>query len=748
MSYSFKVEDREDGFYIILEYKGRKNEYGPFKAQNEVNKADLIYKMLQFVASTDGTLTPRLDSSNFERAFQAALEQIPVKGVKAEVVEEGKFGDFRDYMIQPVKFFTINHFYTKTQPIVTNEGLFRGEKKLWTIYLAKEDKNYPWRFIVDQDGYVNPRILDLAVSVESNPEELKKFIDQLPKSKINFILRVLRSHGLNVEDGDDLPQILAQSYVFVWPVPKLRDPSILEKMGWREFTDELIAWKCEKDERIKLVHKATLLRGIESKINPHSLQFTNAGTGKTEFYERVGHRHDKVTPRSFLGFAKSPEEMYPGVVDGTELPFGIDQIESQGAPQIMRYLFTAMEQGYGRVSSGAVEFLVKTKSSFHILGNPIGYETSPMKSFGSLIDHISYNPAIGRRFGIIVYGRDFKRVRPKTKDLTGWSQAISFFRAVEEYALPELKKISEDEDVWGWLRTPIPNYSETIKKVIEGIENEAVRVFLEEHALGAQHRVRAAALNVAIVENLDKISLKKYDIKDLLSEAEDHLSEFIDINVSSIVKIAEALEEEVKLYAKTFFDNLPSYMKEIVSAVELWRRTQPETNTINLKEIPYQPKDTETYAYFSRCINRLLKRKNVEKLNEKLQRYFNFRLKRVNKDFEVFLLNTSPCEYIEPLGTLIHLSDLSIYPQSQRETTPTQDTSSLNKRINGENGEMDKNEVIISGRPGDRKCAKCPVCKHPYITNLKLHLETCHSELSEEERGKILRQFEGEENEE
>ena len=63
------------------------------------------------------------------------------------------------------------------------------------------------------------------------------------------------------------------------------------------------------------------------KINPHSLQFTSGGTGKTEFYRRLGHQYDKVTINNFLGFAKSPEEIYPGTVDGTELPIGIDQIE-------------------------------------------------------------------------------------------------------------------------------------------------------------------------------------------------------------------------------------------------------------------------------------------------------------------------------------------------------------------------------------------------------------------------------------
>jgi len=56
-----------------------------------------------------------------------------------------------------------------------------------------------------------------------------------------------------------------------------------------------------------------------------------------------------------------------------------------------------------------------------------------------------------------------------------------------------------------------------------------------------------------------------------------------------------------------------------------------------------------------------------------------------------------------------------------------------------QNKEKDKNEeVLLPGKKG--KCTTCPVCNYPYVTDLKLHLDTCHPELDEEEKERVLKE--------
>ena len=207
--------------------------------------------------------------------------------------------------------------------------------------------------------------------------------------------------------------------------------------------DDITSFKVEKDPALRSVHKSHLLKGLEMSINPHSIQATNAGTGKSMFYIMVGVNIGRATPSSFLGFAKSPDEIYPGPLHNNDLPTNIDQIESQYAVQIIRFLFNILEIGRDVVRSGAVDFEVKTNAIFNFSANPIGYSKNPAKSFANLLSHLTLNPAIGRRIALILYGTDFKVItnKPSQNDLSEWREKIELFRAVEEYCSTTLNEI-------------------------------------------------------------------------------------------------------------------------------------------------------------------------------------------------------------------------------------------------------------------------------------------------------------------
>ena len=608
-------------------------------------------------------------------------------------VEPRCYGDYKDGIRPVIRLFTAEHLYTKAQQRLSEDKEYLGGRKIWSIYLGWQERNYPPIVVLDTDGYVNVKNLEMALVSEDDSKTLAEYVKDLPERERGRLLGVLKSWGIN-KDNVDISTQLTEARIAFRPVPRLKDVSILTTIDWHELVESIVAWKCKKDERLKLIHKSHLLRGAEQRLNPHSLQFTNSGPGKTEYYDKAGYRFDKVTPRSFLGFARNPEEVYPGVIDQTELPIGIDQIESQGAQQILSYLFSAMVQGEGKVSSGSVSFTVKTSSTFNILGNPVGYASDTTKSFGSLIEHMSFNPAIGSRFGLIVYGKDFQPIERESRTLEGWEDAFRLFRAVEEFALPSLREIREHAKVWEWLKQEIAQYFETVQSIVEGVENETVHDFLTEHAKGAQQRIRNAALNVALAEDLKEIALKECELDELLAEADDHLSRLVDINIQSIINIAKAYEQEIEAYASTFFRNLPDYMTQIVSAIELYRRLKPESPTVLLRQIPYEP----PIGYFSKAIEKLLRRKNLEDINAKLVRYFGFQLKRLEGDVEIFYTKLDACDYITPVGRL--LSDLSNFPVSPISPFPrhSRDTSSSVLELNS--NRLEQEPVYESGEKG------------------------------------------------
>ncbi|MDG6927129.1 MAG: hypothetical protein JRN10_00255 [Nitrososphaerota archaeon] len=556
---------------------------------------------------------------------------------------------------------TLSHIEELMAKIVPNiEGdEVRPSSRIFRIFLAYEDPHYPPRILIDKDGWVNQTRLSYSFTAVTDRELISQILDHLRLTYPKRLSKILKAWGLQPEfkNGRESPipdEEVAEAKIIVQPVPQLADPSILNGMDWPVFVNQLVSFKVEKDPRLALVHKTHLLRGLDILINPHGLEVTNGGTGKSSFYDVFGINPGKVTAPSFLGFAKSPQEIFPGVINESELPIGIDQIESQSAFQIFRFMFNALEYGHDVVLSGAAKFTVETTSIFSLLANTYSNSSSYEKSFASLLEHISINSAIGRRFAIIVYGNNYKRIitKPSPDILREWHEAAALFRAVEEFDRKELLKILHSPQVWNGLNTPIESYEVAVNDISSSIQDETVKGFLEEHAAGAQVRIKGAAIYAALADSLANIALGKFVVDELLERAEDYLTKLIQINVESIMTLAQEYKKEISTQRIMLFSNLPDYLKEIVSAIELWRRSNPENKTVLLTTLRYRPKN-ENYKTIHECLRKLNARKNVENILEELKRAFEFDLIKRDSDWECTLLTKTPrFEEIEPLGTM------------------------------------------------------------------------------------------------
>ena len=562
--------------------------------------------------------------------------------------------DWSRFMNPVVRFFNVDHLYTKVH--ATHGTRLECIEPLFSIYAAKVENEYPPILVFDKDRRIRPQDRELCLAPIEEPSDLLEYVGGLSPAAYKQLLGAVKENGVYVEEDEEdaptLDKVLARSGLCYRPVTRIRDIWAIEDLDWEPFVDRLIRWDApEKDTRLCLVHKAQLLKGVEPRLNAHALIVTNAGTGKSIHYSINGTLIDKATRNAFLGFAKSPREIFKGTVDGEELPIGVDQIEV-GAWGIMDYMFNIMEYGEAMVSSGAAKFPVRSLSPFAFMANPLTDTINVEKSFGILMDHLSRNPAIGRRFGALVYGTDYAIItsRSTPESLDAWRRQTAFFRAIEEAARPELQRIMRSQEVWDWINLEIHGYAERMERIAKGCNDDTLRVFFTEHGRAGQSRVRAAALQVSLVDYLKDIALGRHDLAAILEHAEETLPGFTRLNLESALNIVRNIKDERRFMAEHWLETSPEYLKEIVYAVEYARRSQVLTPTFSLSDIEYKPA-AEGYSHISKCIYRLLNRKRgIVEFNQRCREYFGFSFQPKGSQLQIILESRTPIEWMTVPG--------------------------------------------------------------------------------------------------
>ena len=566
-------------------------------------------------------------------------------------------GKFDQFMNPTVEFFNIAHLYTKQLPIHSSH--LQRIENVWTIYTAQKEQTYPPILIFDKDKRINPQDKELCLTVIDEEKPLREYLIDTSPGAWKTIRNVCKENAIKFYDEEEAPpleRILARSHLCYRPIPRIRDIYEIESLDWTEFIDRLIQWDAaEKDPRLCLAHKAQLLRGIEQRLNAHALIVTNAGTGKSIHYLNNAVLVDKATRNAFLGYAKSPREVYPGTVDGESLPVGIDQIEV-GNWGILDYMFNIMEYGEAIVSSGAVKFKIRSLSPYAFMANPLTDKTNVEKGFGLILDHLTNNPAIGRRFGVLIYGDDYNVLtsRSTPDSMDAWRHQNTFFRAIEESARPKLAEIMRSKEVWTGINREIPGYQQRMTRIAKGCGDDTIRVFFTEHGKAGQSRVRAAALQVSLVDHLKDIALGKADLDVIIERAEEVLPGFTRLNLESALAISQNIKNEKRFYSEHWLEGSQEYLKEIVYAVEYARRSGILGVTFDLGQtvgdLGYKSANP-SYPYISISISKLLKRKRgIAEFNQRCREHFGFSFKPVGNKLEITLESREHIEWIHIPG--------------------------------------------------------------------------------------------------
>lgn len=547
-----------------------------------------------------------------------------------------------EYLNNVTRFSTVAHLYTQTYA-KNNDGKFNGSDVIYSIYLAYEDNTHPPYIIIDRDGLVKRSPRDLALQFIVDGLEFKQATKRIPKKIHGTLKGVLESHGHYIPDDDDewdLGEELEKARICLIPIQKLKNPKCLRQFDWLGFTQLLARWEFNRDPSVVLAEKAHLLRGVEPRANPHSALITNGGTGKSSFYRvTTGKVFDKVTRNSLLGYARGPDEIHPGTLNGVELPVAIDQVES-GEWGILDTVFNLMEFGEASLSSGSVELNISCKAPIALLGNVTDH-SSAEKGLESILSHLTANPTIGRRLGVLLYGNNYKTITQRSSQQSWyeWEKNAQFYRAVEEYALPRLETIYHDESVWSWLGTPIEGYGEAVDTICKSMDPGLVKRFCLEHGHSGQSRVRGAALSISIAEHLDLIALGEHTVEEILEHAEDLLHEIAAINLESIRNLVENAVAEIQASAEAYYRGQPEYVQIIIRAVEYARRSGIPSNTFYLSSLRDEfETGSEAYTHLSKCVYKLKQKKRGKaRLNKRLREFYGFMFEPRDGDLEIVL---------------------------------------------------------------------------------------------------------------
>jgi len=612
--------------------------------------------------------------------------------------------NYSKFIRENLSFFTVVPFYAKDRSEVRADGTLDYIRE-WSLYEAKVKHDSQSIFIVDIDGFVRQKEKKFSI-IPLRRDSVPRYFNTLPKSFQDKVKIQLEAWGYNVQKKNPA-DVLFKSKIFTTPVPRLINPKELEGLDWSQVVRDLTEYKGESpDTRIVLLRKCTTLRGVDQRLNAHAFISTQGNTGRSDYYNLAGDLRQKTTANTLLGFAKSPKEIFPGSVDGTELPQALDQLESQSCPQIFRYLFQIMETGEANVDTGAVSFPVRSMSVFIVISNPIGYSVDSTKSFWSLIEHLSPNPALGRRFGLIFFGTDYieLKVQLSQSDIDQWRDIFTFLRSVEEYARLKLRAIYRDPRVWKWANLPIKvdgkiTYAEKGTSLIESVEDEGLRNFLTHHFKNAITHIRGAAISSAILDNLKDIAIDGGDVLKILRDAESYLKEITFTNLESVENLTKSYREVMGSLVKQAFDSLPKYLKIIVSAVELFRRENQDKPApeIDVNLIDYSPNGSLGYTYLS-VAEKDARKGNFAQHNQKLRRYFNFELIDRGGLLVAHYLDTKPVDRIELFGILGRKGILEDFSdkQSSQNTLVNEDEPATKPFQNSKNTPNSKSDTHTS----------------------------------------------------
>ncbi|MDO8056633.1 MAG: hypothetical protein Q6361_07205 [Candidatus Hermodarchaeota archaeon] len=309
---------------------------------------------------------------------------------------------------------------------------------------------------------------------------------------------------------------------------------------WPRALENWVTERLDKDQRLVNCFKSLVipLVGDPTRIQPlnaHAIWLTNTGTGKSYYPYLYGSKPIvKPTEAGAIGSydqTRNGSTITRGFLHGEGFPILLDEINTNDKPLIQN-LLTYLETGILQRGLKHPIDLRGTKTVI-LTGNPSTSDdmTPSLVDFITVVCTIDEPARVGRRYGYLLLGTDYKRVMGD-----GDASRRDEVRRVIETTVQQYRKRIQQmiESQIQWIMTPEPQIEQEIRDYADATPIQIAAEFVRGQSYGCIKKLKMAAIRYIIFEQLDRILDDTVDFAD----RDRVFQRLLDINRDSWRKLA------------------------------------------------------------------------------------------------------------------------------------------------------------------------------------------------------------------
>lgn len=474
---------------------------------------------------------------------------------------------------------------------------YAGEMEDWRLYVAKTGAGQPPIFLFQNGtGRVGLGTTDVFVKqlnlrqnspglpIEWTERTAYEFsqIDHALKRTYNAVLKP--KSDLTWEDFAEE----TNDFIFYKIQPPVAEESLME-LEAEEIENAIrdhIAGGFTLDPRVYAWGLGGLVRLPQNskfvgwtKFRGHALIVKASKAGCSHVAARTTPRYDKVSPKSFEGYADVDGGVYYSPLHENFHAATLDEF-GQLDDGIMVRLFAFMESGVYDTVKASRRIINKGNCRISFITNPPSMtegsfgQTFAVDSMMNAYFDCLYKLTQGNfeggmsRFGLVIVSKNVETAKGKEIPQKKQDYANAVATSVFEVIAPKVAKVFEDEQTQAWLSQKIEHYNDGINALIAGFDDVRLKRAWWGQTEAYRH-VRGAALEIAIAENAYAILHNSISVDELIQEADAVLEDVVEWNLVSLREIVAAAnrEETEEMLVARLRRAKPNYVVPILTAM-------------------------------------------------------------------------------------------------------------------------------------------------------------------------------------
>lgn len=492
--------------------------------------------------------------------------------------------------------------------------------------------------------------------------------------------------------------------------------NIIKEHGIKAFIDDFLDMNSKIDDRYYDFFKTNLItfgncRPDLQKYNPHIIIIDQGKTGKSTLLEKIcgENKFDSSRTANLLGFATA-DSIIKGSINEQFNPIAFDDFTITNFEQnFLNGLPSIMETGKAVIGKGKSKIKTINSSQITITAN-ISYlaEQEPedlLFEFKKIIEKIGDPMKTGTRFGLILFGNDFKQPTQNKPHLTpnDLKKNQKCIEKLSKMISEKFIKLFDCDEIMNFLEMPMNDFSEIINNSLPNIISSKEIVFWKRLPSGYRH-INGLALKLGFwdyIEENPKIVFDNNsdsDINKVLKYSKSRLKEIIKTNLTSLKNIITIEENKKEIYKK-YFEFLPEYLKTIIKTcckLSLEYENKEIPKLIPFEQIQeYLTEKDGIYRYVSNITGKLPK--NIEKINTQL-RDFGLEIYHEDKNYFIKILD------IHILGKFGEIGEIgNNYSPTLTNNSPKNKNEDVNKNMSKTNKNKDNKTINNDSSPNSPK---------------------------------------------